>query len=241
MSVAPFLKSPQNDAEISFSQEGFLIGFRQSIPIGLSVFAYGLVFGVLARQAGLSLTESVIMSGLVFAGASQFAAVALWQMPLPVTAIIITTLVINLRHILMGAALYPWFSKMPRVKAYGSLFFMNDESWALTMASLTRGEKNGAFLLGSGLIVFMFWLAATIIGRTLGSVLQDPSLWGLDFAFTAVFLALLVGFWKGKKDVLPWAVAAVVSLAASHWLPGKWYIVLGGLVGSCVGAVRHAE
>lgn len=241
MSVPSYLESPQTDAEIIFSPEGFLIGFRQSIPIALSVFAYGLVFGVLARQAELSLAESVIMSGLVFAGASQFAALALWQSPLPVAAIIITTLVVNLRHLLMGAALYPCFSKLPRIRAYGSLFFMNDESWALTMASLSRGDKNATFLLGSGLIVFISWLAATIIGRTLGSVLHDPSLWGLDFAFTAVFIALLVGFWKGKKDFLPWAVAAVVSLAASHWLPGKWYIILGGLMGSCVGAMRHAD
>jgi len=229
------------DDGVIFSAEGFWVGFRQSIPIALSVFAYGLVFGLLARQAGLSLGESVIMSGMVFAGASQFAALALWQAPLPVVAIIVTTLVVNLRHLLMGAALYPWFSRLSRAKAYGSLFFMNDESWALTMASLSREEKNASFLLGSGLIVFISWLSATILGRTLGGVLHDPSLWGLDFAFTAVFLALLVGLWKGKEDFLPWGVAVVVSLAASHWLPGKWYIILGGLAGSCVGAVRHAD
>ena len=241
MSVASYRENPGTNAGITFNPEGFLTGSRRSLPIALSVFAYGLVFGMLARQAGLSLAESVFMSGLVFAGASQFAALALWQAPLPVAAIIITTLVVNLRHLLMGAALCPWFSRLSRLKAYGSLFFMNDESWALTMASLSRGEKNAAFLLGSGLTVFVFWLAATIVGGPLGGVLQDPSLWGLDFAFTAVFLALLVGLWKGKSDILPWAVAAVVALAASHWLPGKWYIILGGLLGSCVGVVRHAD
>jgi len=241
MSISLSRENPQADSGVTFCLEGFWVGFKQSVPIALSVFSYGLVFGVLAQQAGLSLQNSLIMSALVFAGASQFAALALWQAPLPVAAIIFTTLVVNLRHLLMGAALFPWFSRLPRIQAYGSLFFMNDESWALTLASLSRGEKNAAFLLGSGLIVFIAWLTSTIAGRTLGNVLHDPSLWGLDFAFTAVFIALLVGLWKGKKDFLPWAVAALVALAASHWLPGKWYIILGGLLGSLVGAVRHGE
>lgn len=232
-------RSPEE--EVTFNGPGIMAGLKQSIPIAISVFAYGLVFGVLAGQAGLSLMESALMSGMVFAGASQFAALALWQSPLPAASIIITTMVINLRHLLMGAALFPWFSRLPRIKAYGSLFFMNDESWALTMANLARGDRNAAFLLGSGLIVFAFWMTATIVGRTLGNIMQDPSRWGLDYAFTAVFIALLVGFWKGKSDILPWVTAAAVALLASHWLPGKWYIILGALAGSFMGAMKNAD
>ncbi len=226
---------------VTFAGPGIMVGIKQSVPIAVSVFAYGLVFGVLARQAGLSLVESVLMSGMVFAGASQFAALALWQSPLPAVSIIITTLVINLRHLLMGAALFPWFSRLPPSKAYGSLFFMNDESWALTMGRLAQGDRNAAFLLGSGLMVFVFWMTATVLGRTLGNIMQDPSRWGLDFAFTAVFIALLVGLWKGKSDILPWIAAAAVALPASHFLPGKWYIILGALVGSLVGAMKNAD
>jgi predicted branched-subunit amino acid permease len=74
-----------------------------------------------------------------------------------------------------------------------------------------------------------------------GSLAQNPARWGLDFAFTAVFLALLVGVWKGKSDLLPWGVAAIVAVAAAHWLPGKWYILLGGLVGSALGGLWHAK
>lgn len=71
--------------------------------------------------------------------------------------------------------------------------------------------------------------------------LNDPSQWGLDFVFTAMFLALLVGLWKGKADLLPWIVAALAAVAAAHWLPGKWYILLGGVAGSLAGVVRHAD
>ena len=77
------------------------------------------------------------------------------------------------------------------------------------------------------------------MGGLLGNTIQDPSQWGLDFAFTAVFIALLVGLWTGKKDLIPWIVAGVVAVVASQILPGKWYILLGGLAGSLIGAWQY--
>lgn len=232
---------PPPAPDVSFDLPGVLEGARKSIPIALGVLAYGLVFGLLARQAHLSALEALLMSGLVFAGASQFVALGLWATPLPVGAIILTTLVVNLRHVLMGAALRPWFARLSPFAAYGSVFFMADENWALTMGEFARGRRNGAFLLGSGLMIFAAWLSATLLGRTLGGLLRDPTRWGLDFAFTAAFIALLVALWKGRGDLLPWAVAAIVGAAAAHWLPGKSYILLGGLAGSLAGALRHVD
>ena len=92
--------------------------------------------------------------------------------------------------------------------------------------------------MGSGLVAFVAWTGATIVGQTLGSALQDPRALGLDFAFSAVFIGLLVGFWKGRGDLLPWGIAALVAIVAALWLPGKWYIVAGGIVGSIVGAIK---
>ena len=226
---------------VTFDLAGVLEGMRLSIGLGLSVFAYGLVFGLLAQQAGLSLAEALLMSGLVFAGSSEFTAVGLWAIPLPILTIIVTTLIVNLRHLLMGAALYQWFRHLRPGPRYLSLFFLSDESWALTMSQFQAGKRNGAFLLGSGLTLFVAWLSATAAGRVLGSSLQDPARFGLDFAFTAVFLALLVGMWKGKVNLLPWLVAAIVAILSAWWLPGKWYILLGGLVGSLVGAWQDGD
>jgi branched chain amino acid efflux pump len=227
---------------IMFTLSGALLGARRTIPIAISAFAIGLVFGVLARQAKLSILESFLMSGLVFAGASQFVALSLWiAVPLPVITIILTTLVVNLRHLLMGASLRPWFSHLPLSKAYTSVFFMVDESWALSMSDFAAGGRDMAFLLGSGMTLFVAWVSSAVIGHALGSTIQDLAQWGLDFAFTAVFLALLTGMWKGKSDLLPWAVAAIVAVAAAHWLPGKWYILLGGLAGSITGALTNAQ
>jgi 4-azaleucine resistance transporter AzlC len=229
------------EEKITFTRRGLLDGARMILPLALGAFTYGVVFGVLARQAGLSIVEALLMSGLVFAGASQFVALGLWTLPLPVVALVVTTLIVNLRHVLMGAALRPWFGRLSTLRAYGSMFFMTDENWAMTTRQFAAGYRDAAFLLGGGLTLFVAWVGATLVGEVAGAVVPDPAAIGLDFVFTAVFLSLLVGLWKGKSDLLPWLAAAVVALAAVHWLPGKWYILLGGLVGGLVGAWRHAR
>ncbi len=222
----------------TFTLVGLVEGARQMVPLAISIFVYGLTFGVLAQKAGLSLLESFLMSAMVFAGSSQFAVLGLWVAPLPVAAIVLTTLVVNLRHLLMGAAIRPRIEGLRRWQRYISLFLMNDESWALTMGYFARGGRNVSFLPGSGLVAFVAWTSATVVGQTLGGILDRPEEWGLDFAFTAVFLGLLVGFWKGRRDIGPWVVAGVVAVVAALYLPGKWYILLGGLAGSLAGGLR---
>jgi len=229
----------ETEEPVTFTLSGALAGARRCVPIAISGFAIGLVFGTLAGQAGLGAVEAASMSALVFSGAAQFVVMKLWTAPLPVATIVLTTLVVGLRHLLMGAALGPVFSKLPRLKAYGSVFFMADENWALTMGEFAKGRRDAAFLLGGGLLMFAAWTGSTLVGGAFGSAIEHPSRWGLDFAFTAVFLALISGMWKGRSNILPWAVAAVVAVAAHHWLPGQWYILLGGLAGSLARVVRR--
>ncbi|MGH3148518.1 MAG: AzlC family ABC transporter permease [Rubrobacter sp.] len=227
------------DGVVEFTLSGALAGARRCVPIAVSGSAIGLVFGALAGQAGLGAGEAVLMSALVFSGAAQFVVIGLWENPLQVATIVLTTLVVGLRHVLMGAALGPAFSKLPRFKAYASVFFMADENWALTMGELAKGRRDGAFLLGGGLLMFAAWTTSTLVGGVFGSAVEEPARWGLDFAFTAVFLALISGMWKGRTDLLPWTVAAAVAVASYQLLPGQWYILLGGLAGSFAGAVRR--
>ncbi|HLZ56082.1 MAG TPA: AzlC family ABC transporter permease [Ktedonosporobacter sp.] len=227
--------------QVTWSWTGMVRGMRSTIPLALGGLPDGIVWGVLAHQAGLSLGEVLLMSGLVCAGSAQFLAIKLWSVPLAAGAIlpiIGTTLVVNLRYLLLGAALRPWFARLHPMPTYLSLFFMSDENWALTMREFTEGRRDAAFLLGGGLLLFVTWVSATVIGKLVGLAISDPVQWGLDFVFTAVFLTLLIGMWKGKSDLLPWAVAAVIAVGAAHLLPGSWYILLGGLAGSLVGAIK---
>ncbi|MEM8806744.1 MAG: AzlC family ABC transporter permease [Cyanobacteria bacterium P01_G01_bin.38] len=217
-----------------------LLGIKRSLPVALSVLTYGISFGVLARQAGLSVTETLLMSSLVFAGTSQFVALEMWQSPLPIAAIVFTTFAINLRHILMGAALSPLFSHRSSWQAYSCYFFLNDESWALTMSEVSQGGQSAGFFFGSGLTIFVAFVTSTVTGQLIGQTLSEPRQWGLDFAFTAVFIALLVSLWGGKESFIPWLTAAIVAVVSAYWLPSAGYILLGGLAGSLVGVMCDA-
>jgi 4-azaleucine resistance transporter AzlC len=225
----------------SFTRQGLLAGVRRSVPLALSDAAYGVVFGVLARQAGLSLVECVLMSALVYAGSAQFIALGMWASPVPVVSLILSTLVVNLRYLLMGATLWPWLARLSAVVRYASLFLLSDENWALSVAEYEGGKSDPSFLVGSGFLLYSAWVSGTVVGRVAGAVVANPAAWGLDFAFTALFAALLTGRYGGKRDLLPWFVAALVAVGAAWALPGKWYILLGALAGSVVGVMRNAD
>lgn len=222
-----------------FTLDGLLRGARRALPIGLSAIPFGLVLGVLAGRAGLSVVEVLLMSSLVFAGSSQLVAISMWANPIPVIAIVATTLLVNLRHILMGLTLRPWYAKLPAPFAFGTYFFMTDESWALTTIETERKPFDAAFMLGAGLVDFVTWVGSSVLGRITGAAIPDPTAWGLDFAFVAVFLALLVSLARGKSAlaILPWGVAALIAIAADRVLPGNWYVLLGAGSGALAAVV----
>lgn len=235
---------PQQGAteqSVQFTVEGLRTGFVEGTPIALGVAGYGVVFGILAQQAGLSVAEAALMSGTVLAGAAQVIVITLWERPIPVVAVVGTTLIVNLRYVLMGAALRPWFGQLSPLKAYGSIFFTADENWALTVGTLRSGSRQGAYLLGSGLAIWSLWILATVIGAVAGDVISEPSRYGLDFVLTAIFAAIAVGLWEGKSNLLPWLAAFAVAVLGSQYLPGRWYILLGGVAGYLVEVVRFDE
>lgn len=237
----PQQSEASGEASVRFSVGGVRDGFIECVPIALGVAGYGVVFGVLARQAGLTVAEAAFMSATVLAGAAQLIAIKLWETPIPVVAVIGTTFIVNLRYVLMGAALRPWFSQLSPLKAYGSVFFTADENWALTMGRLKSGSQQGAYLLGSGLAIWSFWIVATVIGAIAGGVIGEPSQYGLDFVLTAVFIAIAVGLWEGKSSLLPWLTAFGIATLSAQLLPGRWYILLGGVAGSLVEVIRFDE
>lgn len=219
----------------------FWLGVRMFLPVAISIAAYGLVWGVLAGQAGLSVLEVALMSGLVFAGASQFVALDMWTPgSLPILSIIIATAIVNLRILLMSATLRPLVGHLPLPRALAAMFFVSDEQWAMTMAEVRKGGGSVAFLLGTGALSWFSWMLSTLGGRVLGAFIDDPTRYGLDFAFTATFLALLLGMWKGRGDLIPWIVGALAAILASRLIGGNWYIIIGGLVGSFAGALSEA-
>lgn len=220
----------------------FAAGVQACIPVCISVAAYGVVWGVLARGAGLSSIEVILMSALVFAGSAQFVALDLWTPSpalLPIGPIILAALIVNLRYLLLTATLRPLFRPEQQLKGAAAMFIVSDETWAMTVGAMARGTGSVPFLLGGGALAYGTWLATTIIGHTLGSAIDNPARYGLDFAFTATFLALLLGMWRGKADLVPWTAGALAAILAARAIEGSWYILVGGIVGSLAGALAE--
>jgi 4-azaleucine resistance transporter AzlC len=232
----------------SFAEHVFA-GARTFVPVAISIAAYGVVWGVLARGAGLSLLEVILMSGLVFAGSAQFVALDLWTLTpssLPIGPLIVAALIINLRYVLLTATLRPLFGPGQQLRGALTMFMVSDETWALTVGEMSKGKRGTVgFLVGAGIVAYAVWMASTVTGHVLGSAIDDPTKYGLDFAFTATFLALLLGMWKGKADLVPWIVGALAAIVSARLVPGSWYILIGGLVGSFAGALfdrlRHVH
>lgn len=224
--------------------EQFFAGARACLPVAISVAAYGLVWGVLARGTGLSLLEVLMMSGLVFAGAAQFVALDLWSATpasLPIGALVLAAFIVNLRYLLLTATLRPLYRDGELGRGALGMYLVTDENWAMTVAAMARGGGSVAFLMGGGVLAWISWMSTNLIGYGLGSAIDDPTRWGLDFAFTATFLALLLGMWKGKSDLLPWLVAALAAIATAHFVEGNWHILVGGIVGSLAGAILEVR
>ncbi len=212
--------------------ENFRKGVWANLPVAASVGAYGSVLGVLAAQKQISWVVLLLMNLSIFAGSAQFVMVDMWAVPLPIIEIMLAASVINLRYVLIGASLNSVFkgSRMAHKSVF--IHFVADENWAVTMASQRFGAATPAFLLGGGICLAVVWSCGTLAGHQLGMIIQNPEMFAMDFAFLAVFTALAVTLWRGKKDRLPWLTAAVISILAAQFLPGKWYIAIGGICGA---------
>lgn len=210
-------------------------GLVASLPLLPSVFVYGTVFGGLAVQAGLRPAEAWGMTVLVFAGASQFVAVPMLAAGAGPLAVILTTYVVNMRHYLMAATLAPAFRHFPRPWLALVAHWINDESFAVTVA---RSHPPDPWVyLGSAVGVGGAFLGSVPVGTQLGGLVADPARWGLDFAFPAVFLSLAAMQLRGRTDWVVALAGGAVAVAVALVVPGNWHIVVAGLLVSGLGAV----
>jgi 4-azaleucine resistance transporter AzlC len=210
-------------------------GFVASLALVPSVFVYGTVFGGLAVQAGLWPLEVWGMSVLVLAGASQFVAVPMIAAGAPALAVIVTTYVVNMRHYLMAATLAPSFRGFKRRWLALIAHLVNDESFAV--ASARSQPPDAGVYLGSAAAIYGSFVGGVVVGTLLGGLVDDPERYGLDFAFPAVFLALVAVQQRRRSDWLVAVGAAVLAVALALLLPNNWHIVIAGLVASAVGAL----
>ncbi len=217
----------------------FLAGVSDTLPIMVGAVPFGLAYGIVAQSVGLTSGETLAMSLLVFAGAAQFVSLPMFAAGEGWAMISLTALLINLRHLLMGASLAPYMAglSMP-VKALLT-FGMTDESYAVTVSRTQEISYSAAYQLGSNIAAYLTWALATIVGILLGSRISDPLSWGLDFAMPATFLALLIPRLADKVSMLVCLIATGVSVVTAVVIPGKWYIIIACLTAAMAGGLME--
>lgn len=227
-----------------FTPKGVWRGFIIGQPLTLGTLTYGIAFGLLAGEIGLSALEAVLMSAAVYSGSAQLAALTMMQDASPWTnaglsAMAATIIIVNARYFLYGATLRPWLGQATPVQAYSTLFILGDGNWILSTRAHQGGEHDAGFILGSGLAMFLGWVIGTLLGSLLGVLLSNPALLGLDFLLVSFCAAASVAMFGGQRDIVVLIAAAACSLLVSTLASGGWPIIAAGVAGAVVAYVRQ--
>ncbi|HQU37799.1 MAG TPA: AzlC family ABC transporter permease [Anaerolineales bacterium] len=216
-------------------QKYFWAGVRSEIPLLVGVFPFGMIYGALAMDAGLSTAAAQMMSPMVFAGSAQFITTQLVRDSAPGFVIVLTIAVVNLRHMLYSASLAPHLASLPtRWKALLS-YLLTDEAYA---PSIFHYENEGVqpfshwFLFGAGAALWTIWQISTALGIFLGAAIPDS--WSLDFALPLTFIAMVVPVLKDRPAVAA-ALSAGCAALVAYSLPYKLGLIVAALVGIAVG------
>lgn len=210
----------------------------------------GLILGVTASQTGFTPLDAGFLAGVNFAGGSEFAALALWESVPPLFAIVLTTWLINSRHIMLGAALTPYLGKVKTPTALAALYFMCDEIWALAMADIYERRKTGVpeaelfsapFYFGEAVSIWSTWWISAIAGCAVSGLAGDLSGWGIKMTFPALFITLVALMWPGRQRCLPVAASGAASALLSLALPMPLAIMLGIFAGMAAAFFTEAR
>jgi predicted branched-subunit amino acid permease len=199
-----------------FTFRGVRTGAIAGLVLLPGVAMYGIAFGILADAVRLSALEAIIFSA--------------W-----------TALAMNARYFLLGAALRPWLAGLPAPHTYASLFVLGDSNWALALREYHAGRIDAGYLLGSGLVMWVTWVASTAAGHVFGQVIGRPERFGIDFMLPAFFATIAVSFVRKPRDLWPLLAGIATAVVVERLVAGPWYIIAGALVGSFAGMLRHGR
>lgn len=224
---------------IPFTAQGVRAGVRMALPFVPGYLLFGAAVGTFAAQKGLTFPEAIAMNAVVCAAAAQMVALEMWTQDwtwFHVLAVAGVAAMVNLRFVLSGASLRPWLAPAPARFVYPALGVLTDGAWAASIRYNAEGGRDFGFVLGSAFFLWFVWVASSVPGYLIGSLVTNPRAFGLDLIIVLTFTATLVPILARTRDFLPFVVAAICALAASYVLPGFWFIAIGALTGAGVAA-----
>jgi 4-azaleucine resistance transporter AzlC len=219
----------------------FLAGVRAELLLIIGVAPFGMIYGAVAVNAGMSVPVTQAMSAVVFAGSAQFATAQLAAGGVPTLVMIMTIFVLNLRHALYSASIAPYTKHLSIWWKAGLSYLLTDEAYAVTILNYERPGDNRFrhwFFLGAGLTLWTFWQASTALGIFLGTVI--PTSWSLDFTLALIFIAIVVPLIRDRAALAAAVVAGVVAVLA-YPLPYRLGLVIAALGGILTGLLVESR
>ncbi|HLQ85798.1 MAG TPA: AzlC family ABC transporter permease [Salinisphaeraceae bacterium] len=218
----------------------FTAGTTAVVPVLLGVVPYALIAGVIAIQVGLTPVQASGMSLLLFAGASQFAAMQLINNGAPALVILVTVLFVNLRMAMYSASIAPHFATTRQTTRALISYLLTDQAYMFSLygfEQLAPARSRVAYYLGLALPIWLVWQLGTMTGAVLGTEL--PAGWALDFTLPLIFLALLVPSIRDRATLAAAIVGGCVAVAAQP-LPWNLGLIAGALAGIGAGMLCSA-
>jgi 4-azaleucine resistance transporter AzlC len=222
------------NVEDAIESQGYRRGARAVAPLAVAVFGFGVSFGALARAAGFGWVSPIVMSATTFAGSAQFAAVSILGDGGTVAAAVTAALLLNARYGPIGVSVAPWL-RGPVWSRFLRGQLVVDESWVV--AAEGEGRFDPHVLVGAGVVLFAAWVVGTAIGAVGGEALGDPTALGLDAAFPALFLALLIPQVRGRRPLVAALLGAAIALALTPVAPAGVPIIAAAA--ACLLGVRR--
>ena len=231
-------KTTESAATAPFSlQHGIADGFKQATPIIIGFIPVGFTFGVLATKYGLSAFSTIFMSFIVLAGSSQFIAISLFGAAVSPLTIILTTFIVNLRHLLMSAAIAPHVGHMGKLKKAIFGFELIDESFAIHMANIEKNTFADTQAFTINLIAHTCWVGGTALGVFGAHLVTDIKPLGFDYALPAMFVALLIWQLRSNMHIIVAAISSISALTLYLLGAQQLCVILAAIIGATAGVV----
>jgi 4-azaleucine resistance transporter AzlC len=230
-----FSEVTQSSAGVDSTKRGWLNGVFRAVPIVLGYVPVGFAYGVLAQKAGISPGNTVLMSLLVYAGSSQLIAVGLFALHAPPWSIIMTTFVVNLRHLLMASAIAPFLKRWRKRELAAFAYQLTDETFALHATHFPSGVPGKAEIFATNMTAQFSWVTGTILGIVAGQLITDIKPFALDYALPAMFIALLVLQIKNRIQILIAILTGVLAIVCLQLGMNQWSTLIATVVGATVG------
>ncbi|MFB9769925.1 AzlC family ABC transporter permease [Lactiplantibacillus modestisalitolerans] len=228
------------DANLSFRS-----GLKDVLPTVFGYIGVGLALGIVANTSHLSVVAILLMSLIVYAGSAQFIIVSMLLTGSPISAIVLSTFLINSRMILMSLTIARYFKQDSFLQNIGLGSLLTDETFALSMnkLNLTHHRLRPTWLHAANIVAYLVWAAATVVGCLLGNLIQDPNQFGLDFAVVGMFIGLLYLQLITDRSkpfttqLLVIGFVAVAMYVLMRFFPGNIALLLATLLGCGFGMV----